>query len=173
MSIVKNNVLKGKNGWLFLFQGQQSQFDYLTGVKIVDKVSISNFLENIKNRAIFCNEKKIIYQHVVFPSKPLLKRKFLPIKYKFSVTSLFDKYYRDSLSTSEKDVVYYPLEELEECEKKHSTFRKYDTHMSHKAYFEIATYLLNLIHIDIKKHPYVVSRRVLGGDLCNMLQSLD
>jgi len=173
MGKVKNNVLEGRDGWLFLFQGGQSQFDYLTGLKTVNSDSIENFSINIQTRKKFCEEKNIIYKHVVFPSKPLLKRAYLPSEYKNTVSSLFKKYYLNNLNDEVKKSLFYPLEYLEEIENKYSTFQKYDTHMTDRACFEIADYLLQLIDISIYEYPYIINERELSGDLSYMLGSSD
>ena len=79
--MIKNNVLIGQDGWLFLYAGNHKQFDYLTGVLSIDKSNVDNFTDNITKRKEYFNEKNIIYKHIVFPSKPLCKIKYLPEKY--------------------------------------------------------------------------------------------
>ena len=46
---INANVLAGKDGFLFLWQGSQKQFDYLTGLAKPSEKSIKNFSNNIKH----------------------------------------------------------------------------------------------------------------------------
>ncbi len=172
MALIKNDVLKGKNDWLFLYQGGQWQFDYLVGTKVASNDSVQNFYNNIRTRADYCRTNKIVYKHVVFPSKPLLKTKNLPNEFEETVTSFFQ---RDYLNKFDQDIVasnalFYPLKDLTELEKTHSTFKKYDTHMTDRANYEIAGKLLNLIDVSIADHPCTTYEKLFGGDLANMLK---
>jgi hypothetical protein len=168
---VKNNVLIGKEGRLFLFQGGHHQFDYLTGRKVITKKSAENFSTNIRERQQFCKKNNIIYKHIVFPSKPLVQTSFLPKEYQKKITSLFNKYYKDVMDDESKKALLYPLESLKSLDKAYSSFRKYDTHMSDRACFLIADKLLNLVDISLYDYPYKVSKRLESGDLGCMLNS--
>lgn len=75
---IKNNVLVGRDNYLFLYEGRHNQFSYLIGKKKVSQGSIDNFNNNIKNRKEYLSSKNIEYRHIVFPSKPLLKKQYLP-----------------------------------------------------------------------------------------------
>ena len=162
---IKNNVLVGKDGYLFLYEGAHNQFSYLSGKKIVSQESISNFHENIKNRKVYLANLGIQYKHVVFPSKPLLKSKYLPDKWGV-VNSLFNTYYKDLHSGT----VIYPLEELLECEKKHSTFLKYNSHITNYASLVISSLILKNLNLryDIRFDFKLCKQEIIGGDLATM-----
>ena len=100
---VKSNVLIGKNNTLFLWQGSQRQFDYLTRVQKPTKLSIKNFSFKIKSRKNFLEGLGIEYKHIVFPSKPTALSDQLPKE--LTVNSLYEKYYN-------KDNVFYSRKEL-------------------------------------------------------------
>ena len=57
--MIKNNVLFGKDDYLFLYNGGQKQFDYLLGKEKVNKQCIDNFVANIENRTEYFNNKSI------------------------------------------------------------------------------------------------------------------
>jgi hypothetical protein len=170
---VKNNVLIGKKGRLFLFQGGHSQFDYLTNVKTISKKNIENFSENIKERQQFCKNKKIIYKHIVFPSKPLVQTSHLPRSYHKKVNSLFNRYYKNKLDDETKKSLFYPLESLKELDKTYSSFKKYDTHMTDRACYLIASELMGFLGFSLNDYPYEVDKRLESGDLGYMINSSD
>lgn len=166
-----NDVLKGSNGWLFLYQGGHSQFDYLTGEKKPTENSIVNFYQNIKNRSAYFNAKNIRYKHVVFPSKPLLKDKYLPADLKCSIQSVFERNYLNTIDKITRHSIYYPLDELKKLDKMYSTFRKFDTHMTDRSYLHIATHLLHDINPIISKYPKYIGNQDVKGDLAYMIKS--
>lgn len=163
-----NGVLVGKNNYLFLYTGLQTQFDYLLLKEKVDPTNADNFAYNIKNRVEYFLKNKIKYKHIVFPSKPLVKKAYLPDKYA-KVHSLFETYYKKK-SINYQDNILYPLNLLLEEENKYSTFHIYDTHMTDKAYFAIIKSLLTSLNIEVSdeilKYLYLQNK---GGDLTYML----
>ena len=168
--MIKNNVLIGKDGWLFLYQGGQKQFDYLRGIEKVNNVSINNFISNITSRQKYFNDKDIKYKHVVFPSKPIVKNLNLPEDYN-EIISLFLNYYSNKLIN---ESVIYPLENLKEMEISHATFQKFNTHNTNYGYLEIVnTILKSLFMKPINENNFSVFKKYVGGDLCNMLGSKD
>jgi len=172
--MIKNNVLIGADNWLFLYNGGQKQFDYLLGKEKVDDEAVLNFVSNIAGRVKYFQKNNIEYRHVVFPSKPLVKNKFLPEEFK-NISSLFETYYKKYLSDA-KPYVLYPLENLKKCETKFSTFHKYNTHNSDLGYIEIIKNLLQSLHLDCDFEQYfenIVTLEVGGGDLTTMLGSID
>jgi len=166
---IVNNVLEGKDGWLFLFQGGQSQFDYLTGEKKIDNQSVENFINNIKTRTHFCQEHNIKYHHVVFPSKPVIKKEYLPIDYELKVNSLYQRYYEKE-NKEISNSIYYPINDLIEIEKNYSTFKKYNTHMTDRAYLEITKKLLAFVNVPFNDDLITYTKREIGGNLSNMLK---
>jgi len=162
--MIKNNVLIGADNWLFLYNGGQKQFDYLLGKEKVDDEAVLNFVSNIAGRVKYFQKNNIEYRHVVFPSKPLVKNKFLPEEFK-NISSLFETYYKKYLSDA-KPYVLYPLENLKKCETKFSTFHKYNTHNSDLGYIEIIKNLLQSLHLDCDFEQYfenIVTLEVGGG----------
>ncbi len=169
--MITNNVLVGKDGWLFLHQGGHNQFAYLLGEKIVEEESIDNFSNNIKNRVSFCKARKIQYKHIVFPSKPLIKRKFLPEKFNV-IESLYEKSYLPSLSTESVEAVWYLKDFLKKEEETYSTFLKYDTHMTDRANFSIASALATFAGVsELNENFYTSMFKVFRGDLSRLLDS--
>jgi len=171
--LIEKDVLLGKEDWLFLFKGGQYQFDYLLGTKEVDTQSITNFAENLISRKAFCDAKNISYKHIVFPSKPLLKGRYLPDEYK-NVQSLFERYYLQELleKTQGKasDFTLYLLDILKELEARYSTYKKYDTHMTCRANFDITNHLINELDSIIETiKPTEILKRNISGDLCSII----
>ena len=119
---IDNDVLIGDDDYLFLWQGRQKQFSYLTGDLRPSDESISNFKDNFEKRSAFCKKNNVEYFHLVFPSKPLIKNKFLPDSLK-SVKSLYEQHYKEC-------GIIYPISELMDKEEQQSTFRILDTHMT-------------------------------------------
>ena len=164
---VFKDVLVGQGGMLFLYQGAQKQFDYLTGKEVPTTASAENFKNNIASRKGYFKENNILYKHVVFPSKPLLKTKFLPDEF-CSISSLYENFYRPSLGQFSNDV-FYPVEILKALEVEGvSTFKKLDTHNTDMAKYNISKELLSLIGGgDVKKISF--SQKKSSGDLAAML----
>lgn len=75
---ILNNVLIGKEGYFFLYNGGQEQFTFLLGEKTPSQASIKNFIENIESRLIYLKNKNINFNHIIFPSKPVIKKKTFP-----------------------------------------------------------------------------------------------
>lgn len=165
--MIKNNVLFGKENWLFLHNGGQKQFNYLLEVEKVSDLSVDSFCSNMQERYKYCQEKNIDYLHVVFPSKPVIKKNFLPDEYS-GVKSLFKNYYAscDGLSS----YVLYPFESLVSLEEKHSTFHKYNTHNSDYGYLEIVKTIFERLGYKLNFHEYIegVSKKSVSGDLAEM-----
>lgn len=116
---IENDVLKTNEGLLFLYQGAQRQFDYLTRKSLIAKSSIDNFNLNIESRSALCKSLSIPYVHAVFPSKPSVLRG--KVKGSFEVKHLFNEDF------SSNNVVY-PLHRL--MNSRENVFKKKDTHMN-------------------------------------------
>lgn len=162
--MIKNNVLIGIDNWLFLHNGSQKQFDYLLGKEKVSDESVSNFVSNIEGRIDYFQENNIEYRHIVFPSKPLVKNKFLPKEFQ-NVSSLYEVYYQKYISDV-KPYVLHPLDELKRADEKFSAFHKYNTHNSDLGYIEIIKNLLQSLHLNCDFKQYIkniVTLEVGGG----------
>ena len=165
---IKKNVLFGKEGYLFLYSGAHRQFDYLLSIKKPTQDSINCFVNNIRERIIYFKKKNIRYRHIVFPSKPLVKKEYLPKKFQ-AVKSIYSKYYRNALGNDHK-IVLYPLDELVEAEKNISTFSSFDTHNNSYGTLILVNYILrnlNMKHID--NSSYSMAEQEVSGDLSKML----
>ena len=161
---MNNNVLCGVNDWLFLFQGNQHQFDYLTGKCLPNAKSIENFTSNIEDRSDYCKNSGILYKHIVFPSKPLIMRKYLP-EHLSNVKSLYNSHYSVNNSS-----VLYPEKELFEMEESHTTFYKYDTHNTNFGYLAIFNSILDSLGFKsgIENDELMISTKYVSGDLAKM-----
>lgn len=166
--MIKNNVLIGKKNWLFLYNGEQRQFDYLLGEKEVDSESIINFISNIKERKEYCKKNSIKYKHVIFPSKPVIKQSYIPDAFS-KIESLYLKSYSKNIENL--DDIFYPIEELKTIDYQYSTFHKYNTHNSDIGYLEIINKLLDSISIEsIPLEKFSLVEKEVGGDLMNMIK---
>ncbi len=166
------DVLIGREDYLFLKNGGQHQFDYLTGRQSPSKKSIENFASNLRFRHEYCKNIGVDFRHVVFPSKPLIKINYLPLEFA-NVKSLFRSCYSDFFhDVINGPIVFYPLQNLIDLENKHSTFYKSDTHMTARACHEISCILLESIGVipdELKEHEFVYKEFL--GDLGNMSNS--
>ena len=156
MSLSKNNVLEGSDGWLFLNGGNHHPFEYLQSKKYVNNLVKEAFVDNHLSRFDYCNRKKIKYSHVVFPSKPLVRRDKLP-KTHNAIKPLFDEEYK-------LDGLEYPLEILKNIE---TSFFRTDTHTTPKGSFGIFQHLCKTHFENISFHADY-SLRNKKGDLATM-----
>lgn len=125
---IRNDVLFGDDGWMFLWQGAQRQFDHLMGAKVPTS-SIDAFTANLKARSSACAARGINFLHVVFPSKPVVMTEKLPKDIHARVGSLFEHQYFAALDTAGCTCYLYPRPHLRNHENV-QTFRKVDTHMT-------------------------------------------
>ncbi len=161
---VLNDVLLGKSGYLYLWMGHQEQFSYLTSENSIPEESILNFRNNILRRSKFLADKGIKYNHVVFPSKPLIKRAYLPGS--LQVKSLYSQF-----GTIEP--VIYPLNDLIELEKRVSTFRRLDTHMTDNGSLSVIKTLIGQLDKEelFDQVNFSSYSKVVSGDLAKMIDS--
>lgn len=127
---VVEGVLVGNDGWLFLWDGGQSQFKYLQGEPVA-RTSVESFTVNIASRKAICAQRKIPYIHIVFPSKPTVLPDLLPEKISGSVKSLYKRHYESHIDAAGlQNTCIYPQDFLIEKNKIHPVFIKDDTHNS-------------------------------------------
>lgn len=165
---VVNNVLFGTDGWQFLWQGAQRQFDFLLGELTPDYSSVENFVSNIENRASFCSQLGIKYLHLVYPSKPVVMPEFLPGQIGAKVNSLFERCFRSSLGKNE-NLILYPLSLLEEKKQEIAVYQKKDTHLSDTGNIIVAKEVFSRLGED--HDPFPMLRKVTRphrGDLSAM-----
>jgi len=159
---VCNNVIKLKDGTLFLRQknGGQFQFDYLTGLKKITLENIVNFKKNIKRNKEYCDLRGINYLHVIFPCKAVAYRDCLTslgINIKPIVT-------QEHFNTNG---VYYPnLDDIKE-----DWFMKTDTHCSYKGWLFIIKDVMSRIGIAFPNIPFSIHNAKFStpGDLGRMI----
>lgn len=158
MTLLTDEVILGENDYLFLYSGGQSQFSFLTAELSPEDGSVNNFVTNIEARKIYCSEREIEYLHVVFPSKPVVKKKFLPLPYKNSVSSLFVNKYLSGFNNSLPNYVLYPLEELLSKDNESiedNVYRVRDTHMTDYGYFVVVESILNKLNLSYDFHAHM------------------
>lgn len=168
MENIVNDVVVGNSGYLFLYQGGQRQFDFLLKKSFVKKENVYNFVGNIESRIKYFDKNEIKYRHLVFPSKALVKTKFLPEELN-NVHSLYKEYYEEMLIDHNENILYL-LNMLKENENNYSTFYKFDTHITVRALLDITKELFTQLDVDFDDTIYdhlVVKDK--GGDLTNML----
>ncbi|CAK7261982.1 protein of unknown function (plasmid) [Shinella sp. WSC3-e] len=127
---VKDNVLVGENGWLFLWGGGHRQFDYLRGICTPDQATTQNFADNIASRRAICAARNLPYLHVVYPSKPIVMTDLLPSNLQNGVRSLFDYHFKPRLDSATQASVLYPKENLIAARLRSPVFSEHDTHMT-------------------------------------------
>ena len=157
---IHSNVLVGKEGYLFLWQGAQRQFDYLTGALKPSLTSIKNFSYNIKSRKAYLDKQGIKYKHIVFPSKPTVYQDRLPCD--LHVKSIYESYYEKISCVS------YPQKKLlAQKDKGNKIFRTLDTHLSDYGYLLcMKTALLEEFALLREQgYGFLSSKRSLKGDL--------
>lgn len=156
-------MLLGKSGYLYLWEGRQEQFSHLTGDKSVPALSRNNFVKNVVDRHQYLTSRDIPYTHVVFPSKPLVKKNFLPQG--LCVDSLYSKF-------PQTGAVLYPLVKLQDVESEISTFRRLDTHMTDAGSLVVVELLINKLDPALFSQVRFESRdKTMSGDLAKMMQS--
>ncbi|MCI4590344.1 hypothetical protein MOK15_09580 [Sphingobium sp. BYY-5] len=127
---IKKNVLFGEDGWAFLWQGGQRQFDFLTGKSSASQSSVDNLVANLKGRTEFCAARNIPYLHVVFPSKPVTMTEYLPAEIRGQVQSLYERQYAGAIDAAMVESILYPRPTLLEEKASCPVFSRQDTHMT-------------------------------------------
>lgn len=170
--MIKNNVIIGHDGWLFLNSGAQKQREHLNGTLLPTAVDVENFRQNITSRFEFCRSHGMDYLHVVFPTKDLVTREMLPTSYAAEQSSLFDRCYRGVFGDHLPEYLVYPLDELIELHSQKSAFFKFDTHLSAIGRLHIVSIILAKLGLPCDPVPYFIERDLKhSGDLGKMLQS--
>lgn len=155
---IKNNVLQVEGEWLFLYGGNHAPFDYHCGKRTISEATVESFKINIDERTRFCKKNNIPYVHVIFPSKPSVKR------------DLLKKYFPDFTCYHNaflgQQSVLYPEEVLLE---KDALFYKTDTHNSPAGSWEILKNIVSHLNVRLGNGPEYVRKEKLG-DLAKMAE---
>lgn len=165
---VENDVLFGEDGWLYLWQGGQAQFDFLTWARAPASSSVQNFAANLAARRAICDARGLSYVHVVYPSKPVVMTGFLPEGLRATVQSLFQRHYAPGLGP---DTVapLYPSETLIEASRTTQVFSRHDTHMTAVGNAVVAQEILRALGHDHDPRACMDAEiRPRRGDLADM-----
>lgn len=169
---ISKNVLGGIDDYLFLWQGAQQQFKYLSNELQPSKNSIENFNSNIEDRIAFFQSKGVKYIHCIFPGKPLVSWDKLPLEFR-DISSIFLSHYLESCKILvDKKFILYPLQELVDLNKRKEVFYRHDTHLCDYGSYEMAKYILS--HFGFKlifEDFFIEYRSTVSPDLYRMLGS--
>lgn len=75
-----DDVILGKSNTLFHATSVHSILDHLTEKVEISPESVSNFAMNIAERGNYCDERRILYRHVIFPDKSTVMRSYFPVR---------------------------------------------------------------------------------------------
>lgn len=168
--VIEQNVLRGGEGWLFLHSGKHTELDFLTGKKAPSQADADTFYANFESRLAYCAARGIPYQHIVFPSKPLLKGRYLPKMFRENLRSLFLSHYEEPRGKERSDHLIYPIHGLRLLEKNRSTFRKFDTHMTDEGSYIVAREALRRFDLLYDMNAVFVRKKTkFRGDLAKMI----
>jgi hypothetical protein len=147
--VVKFGVIGGKDGWLFLHEGERRQFAYLSGEIKVDKQCVTNMEKNTLRRLKFCKDSGARYLNIIMPAKPVCCEKTIPSSFHGRISSLYLRYFLSNLSRDTLDVTVYPIDEL----LGEKNFKKLDTHLNDAGNFKASKALLNALEVDFNFDP--------------------
>ena len=119
-----NDIIIGKDGYLFLDSGNHSVSSLFTGKKGVSGHSIKNFILNIKRRRNFCRNNEIYFTNFIFPEKLYMARGFHDLE----VESLYKKWYLNDVIANDIESENIYLEDS--LLLTNNAFFKTDTHLS-------------------------------------------
>lgn len=153
---IDNHVLISDTGTKYLYSGKHQQFAYLSGELNLSNEAIDTFKANINKRNAFCDERNILYKHIVFPSKPVVFADKLP---SFNLSSIMNE------ELMLKNVLY-PLSEYQNAK---PAFFESDTHPTPKGSWEVTKLIAQYVDVDLGIPKYVKAKHI--GDLNVMLGS--
>ncbi|WP_374302944.1 hypothetical protein [Paracoccus sp. (in: a-proteobacteria)] len=166
--LIRDEVIGGKDGWLFLHGGATAQFDHLSGKKVVKPAHVANMRANVRRRQAAARRIGARYLNVVMPSKPVCCRDRLPAPFDRTCRSLFERYFREPLDRDSPGLTLYPLAEMTGSE----NFRRLDTHPNDRGYLQAAHAILARFDIVLDR-DFRLEPRPAPGDLAVMLGALD
>ncbi|AHX60275.1 hypothetical protein [Aeromonas media] len=167
---IRDDVLTGLDGYLFLFGGTHRQMTFMTGEDKPSDASIENFFDNLAKRKNFCDARGIAYIHVVFPPKPLIMKEMIAQPLQSKVEGLFQNHYAASIKYNLPDYLIYPYASLIELKSQKSIFRKFDTHNTDSGYLVVAQQILKKLDANYDANQFFYEKTVeLSGDLARML----
>ena len=128
---IRNGVLFGTEGELFLAQGGHNVLEIATGRKKIAPENFATFEANILSRAAFCATAGIKFLHVIFPDKQSVLRSRFP----FPNPVCLGKLYEDSCPAARSFLVNL-TDMLRDAQ--FPTFKMTDTHPTDHALAEAA-----------------------------------
>ena len=144
---IENGVLIGKNGELFLANGNHNPINFALGKVSVSNDSVNTFWKNIQTRSTYCQSNNILYRHIVFPDKHIAQPKNFPLG---PVPGLFDRYTQES---SKNYDVLYPLKALRDSNQ--PTFHSDDTHMNTVGNVIVLNEILTSLYSEFDIHDFI------------------
>lgn len=162
--MIRDNVIFGKENFLFLHNGAHAETSLLIGEAVPMSASVRNFRDNISARRAWCAERGIPYAHVVYPSKHLVYRDHLPDDLAGRVDGIYQRYFAGD------DEILYPIDLLLEGRKQGHVFRTWDTHLNDRGALIVVQALLSKIGIEADDihDAFEVTEDNLAGDLAKM-----
>ncbi len=171
-SEIRNGVLGGLDGHLFMHDGAQQQFAYLSGELRPSDESIANFFSNIDNRQWYCTERKIKFLHLVHPSKPVVLTDKVPAPWRERIQSLYRSSYVAARDGNVPSYIHYPDELLRSLQGDQQSFTMLDSHQSPHGALAVARYLLQQLDIDdYAPEELIKTVRRQAGDLARLVGS--
>jgi hypothetical protein len=129
-----NQILRGREGHLFLAGGHHHVRDYFTGAKKPTDRSVEAFFANAEARRLFCAARGLEYEAVVFPEKLYALAELVD----FPVISLLHEFYMSSSRNSGLTDPIYPKSVVGNSD----SYAKTDTHLSHQGSMELLESIL-------------------------------
>lgn len=123
--VVGNNVLLGRQNWLF-FAGDDSISSY-RGTNLMEQEQMAACLDLMVQLQELCDEKGIQLQFLILPNKEQVYPEYMPsyvIEDTYKRVDRFVDYVREHSNVS----ILYPLEELRQAKAQWQIYHQYDTH---------------------------------------------
>lgn len=123
--VVGNNVLLGRQNWLF-FAGDDSISSY-RGTNLMEQEQMAACLDLMVQLQKLCDEKGIQLQFLILPNKEQVYSEYMPsyvIEDSYKRVDRFVDYVREHSDVS----ILYPLEELRQAKAQWQIYHQYDTH---------------------------------------------
>lgn len=138
------NVVLGREGQLFLFNGGHHVHDYHTGKKRPTQESVSTAIRNIESRLSHCVKHNVEFLHVIFPNKQIALQELYPDE----ITSVIDLFFSPNTPVDSLLDMRTCLERIGP-----SAWLKTDTHLTRKAETVCSVEIANsLLKDDLSNH---------------------
>ena len=166
--INSNDVISGKNGWLF-YQGEGgiSINDYQAKTLYTEK-QLKKILNNVTELQKWCDDNGMEFVLMLMPNKEHIYREYMPdgieeVHEEKNIDLVVD-YIRENSDIK----VVYPKEELLKAKEKYDVYYKYDTHWNDLGAYEGYKALMTALNITPLSFENIEQRGYDGGDLANM-----